>query len=389
MAIHVISGLLREGIPGSLSVWTLLWTALAITAVTIIKWYSTGAINTSERNMHGKIVLVTGGTSGIGAAAALCLARQGAQIILLVHQSAKDVFLVEYVEDMREQSGNELIYAEQVNLSSLYSIRQFATKWIDNAPPRRLDMILLCAATMTPPGKSRKILEEGLEETWMVNYLANFHLLNLLSPAIRAQPPDRDVRIIFASCSCYEKSPPIKYDSGLTEKDWSPTKAYAQSKLALNIFALEFQKRLAAYKRPDGAPMNAHVIVVDPGYSRTPGMRRWLTRGTLWGLGVYLSLWHLAWMLLKNSENGAQSILYAAMEAKYGRGSGGKFLKECREIEFSRSDIKNETISEALWSSSEKLINSLERKASIKRAFLKDENKKTKLGKTTHEKNTQ
>lgn len=351
--------------------WSILWTTLAIIIVSIAKWLSIGTRNTSERRMNGKVMMITGGTSGIGAALAFRLAQRGAQIILLVHQPPNDVFLIEFIEDMRSKSGNQLIYAEQVDLSSLYGIRKFATKWIDSAPPRRLDMIILCAATMTPPGKPRKVTEEGIEETWMVNYVANFHLLSLLSPAIRAQPPDRDVRIIFITCSCYIRCPPLYDDSKLRKEKWNPSRAYNQSKLAMNIFALAFQKHLAAYKRPDGAPTNTHVIVVDPGYVRTPGMRRWLTRGSLWGLCIYILLWHQAWIFLKSAEDGIQSILYAVMDAKFGRSTLEKLIKECQEIGFKRNDINDEAIAKILWNNTENLIMKVEKKEAEKRAIAK------------------
>ena len=274
--------------------WTIFKVVAALTLLGLLKWYSAGRPNTSERKMHGKVIMVTGGTSGIGAEVVRDLAERGAQIILLTHQSPSDMFIVDYIEDLRDQTGNQLIYAEQVDLSSLYSIRRFATKWVDNAPPRRLDMIILCAATLTAPGKPRVVTGEGLEETWTVNYLSNFHLLSILSPAIRAQPPDRDVRIIFTTCSSYIQSPAIGDGSiAQKKKGWTPRNAYAMSKLALTIFGLAFQKHLDAYKRPDGMPVNARVVFVNPGYSRTPGMRRWLTRGTLWGLALYLSFWQV------------------------------------------------------------------------------------------------
>lgn len=374
-------------LPNINNVGSILKIAVALTVVGLVKWYSIGAINTSERQMHSKVVMITGGTSGVGAATALALAQRGAQIVLLVHQSPKDIFLVDYIEDLREKSGNEMIYAEQVDLSSLYSIRQFATKWIDNAPPRRLDMIILCAATLTPPGKPIINTDEGLEETWVVNYLANFHLLSILSPAIRAQPPDRDVRIIFATCSSYIRSPPVDDGSiALKKKEWSPALSYARSKLALTVFGHAFQKHLDAYERPDGSPMNARVIFVDPGYSRTPGMRRWFSRGTLWGLGVYLILWQNVWLLLKSSEGGSQSFLYAAMEATLGRGAGGKMIKECQEMNFARSDVKDEKVAKKLWEGSEKLIERVEREEAVKRALQKKDEEKAEKSEKPKEK---
>jgi hypothetical protein len=233
---------------------------------------------------------------------------------------------------------------------------------------------VLCGSTITPPGKPRVVTEEGLEENWMVNYLANFHLLSILSPAIRTQPPDRDVRIIFTTCAAHIRSPAVQDGSeALKKKNWSSSKAYAQSKYALTIFGQAFQKHLESYKRPDGAPMNARVVFVDPGYCRTPGMRRYLTRGTLWGLSLYLMLYQSVWLLLKSSEGGAQSFLYAAQEASLGRGLGGKLIKECRETEFPRKDVKDEKIAKQLWEGSEKLIERVEREEAVKRALQKKE----------------
>jgi NAD(P)-dependent dehydrogenase (short-subunit alcohol dehydrogenase family) len=374
MVVYIV----KQAISGRFSwlpdAWTILKVVAGITLVGLLKWYSAGRPNTAERKMHGKVVMVTGGTSGIGAAVVRDLAERGAQIVLLTHQPPSDMFVVDYVEDLRSQTGNQLIYAEHVDLSSLYSIRQFATKWINNAPPRRLDMVILCAATLTAPGKPRFLTREGLEETWMVNYLANFHLLSILSPAIRAQPPDRDVRIIFATCSSYLDSPQVEDGSvALKKKDWTPRKAYAMSKLALTIFGFAFQKHLDAYKRPDGMPTNTRVIFVNPGYSRTPGMRRWLTRGSLWGLAAYLAFWLGPWIILKSSEGGAQSVLYAAMEISLGRGAGGKLIKECLEMGFARSDVNDETKAKKLWEGSEKLIERVEREEAVRRALVKKE----------------
>lgn len=372
MPIHFAASALSSDLPWLPSVWTILPAIALVAVVALLKWYSMGATNTAERQMHGKVIIMTGATSGIGAATALSLAQRGAQLILLVHQAPNDLFLLDFIDDLREKSGNEMIYAEQVDLSSLFSIRKFATKWIDNAPPRRLDMLILCGATLTPPGKPRTLTDEGLEENWMVNYLANFHLLSILSPALRTQPMDRDVRIIFATCSSYLGSPAIGDGTGaMKEKDWSPSKAYARSKLALTIFGQAFQQHLDAYKRPDGVPMNARVIFVDPGFARTPGMRRWLSRGTLWGLGLYIVFWQNAWIWLKSAEGGAQSFLYAAMEVTLGRGPGGKLIKECQEAAYARSDVKDEKEAKKLWEASEKLIERVEREEAVKRAFEK------------------
>ncbi|KAL2023071.1 hypothetical protein VTK56DRAFT_3981 [Thermocarpiscus australiensis] len=381
MPIPFLLSLYFDGLPPWFpEPWRLLKWSTAIGTLALAKWYSSGRRNTSERNMHGRVVLITGGTSGIGAAVAFELAQRGAQIVFLTRQPPSDPFLVDFIDDLRAHTDNQLIYAEQVDLSSLHSIRQFATRWIDNAPPRRLDMIVLCAATLTPPGGARTETAEGVETTWMVNFLANFHLLGILSPAIRAQPFDRDVRIVVPTCSSYIASPRLD-DGGTLEfaqaankdKDWTPRRAYARSKLAMMVFARAYQKHLDAYKRPDELPMNARVVLVDPGYARTPGMRRWLTRGSLWGLLLYLVLYMFAWLFLKSPHMAAQSILYAAMDGSLGRGAGGRLIKECMEVDCARKDVDDEEVAKKLWESSDALIERVEKEQAIKRAKAKKE----------------
>lgn len=234
--------------------------------------------------------------------------------------------------------------------------------------------------------------EDGLESTWGLNYMANFHLLSILSPALRAQPPDRDVRIILGTCSSYmggrlpDFDAPAKVDkkSKKTAKPasepiaFTPAGVYATSKLALMTFAIAFQKHLSSYTRPDKKPMNARVIIVDPGWTRTPGMRRFLTFGSLWGLALYLFMWPLWWLVLKSSDQGAQTFMYAAMEAQYGRGDGGYFLKECRQFKFLRNEIEDEAVQQRLWEGSEKAIQALEKEGAKRRAMeKKSEGKKT------------
>lgn len=315
---------------------------------------------------------------------------------------------------MRKNTGNQLIYAEQVDLSSLHSIRTFATKWIDNTPPRRLDMLLLLAGTAIPNSRDRKPTVDGLDEEWAVNYLGNFHLLSILSPALRVQPSHRDVRVIVASCTGYigakfdlettntsttppdstlagddEKARITRTKNGLGKvqkphpKPTSTTTAasnkrkiknmFALSKLSLLVFAQAFQKHLNAYKRPDGLPPCTRVIAVDPGLTRTPGTRRWLTRGSLWGLLVYLLTWPVWWLVLKSPQQGAQSVLYAAMEAALGVGEGGYFVKECRQVDFARREVRDEEVARVLWEFSEKMVETREKESAVRRAVEKKE----------------
>ncbi|KAF2833253.1 NAD(P)-binding protein [Ophiobolus disseminans] len=398
MPVNILAQVFDQGLSSIPLGWTAVKVAPFFALLYLLKWFFNGAVNKSERNMHSKVVMVTGGTAGIGAEVVKQLATRGAQIVLLVQQPLTDPFFVDYIEDLRTQTGNELITAEHVDLTSLHSIRLFATKWVDNAPPRRLDMVILCANTMTPAGGKPTMTEDGLESSWGLNYVANFHLLSILSPALRAQPPDRDVRIIFGTCAAYvggqlpdfdAKSSTAKSKKERAQTEFRPSNVYATSKLALMTFAVAFQKHLSTYARPDKKPMNARVIMVDPGWTRTPGMRRFLTFGSLWGLALYLFTWPVWWLVLKSGDQGAQTFLYAAMEAQWGRGDGGYFLKECRKVSWSRKEIDDEVLQKQLWESSSKTIEILEKEGAKKRASEKKEKEKAEGKSTAKESNSE
>lgn len=326
------------------------------------------------------------------------LALRGAQIILLTHAPLTDPFLIDFIMDLRTSTENDLITAEHVDLASLHSIRLFATKWIDNSPPRRLDMIILCANTQTPPGAKLTNTEDGVESSWGINYLANFHLLSILSPAIRAQPSDRDVRILVGMCSSHmggrldeeslSKAIGAKPQKNVVKgskkvlpaeaKPYRAANAYADSKFALFAFAEAFQKHLSAHKRSDGQPSNARVFVVDPGWTRTPGMFRYLTAGSLWGLAAYLIMWPFWWLVLKSPMQGAQPFLFAAMEAALMMTEGGLYIKECRPRPITKLEVIDEKIQKVLWEESDKMITLFETESAVRRA----EEKKVKEAKS-------
>ena len=367
-----------------------------------VRWSWSRSVKHSVGRVPTFTNVLQGGTSGVGSEVVRGLAVRGAQIVLLTQDPVGDPFLVEYIDDMRATTNNDLITAEQVDLASLHSIRTFATKWIDNAPPRRLDMIILCANTMTPRGGKLQSTEDGVEIMWGINYLANFHLLSILSPAIRAQPPDRDVRIIMGTCTSYiagelpvhaerpdenttngsakksKKTPPKMAAPKQSSAKFSPSAAYASSKLALMTFAHAFQKHLSSYARPDKNPYNARVIMVDPGLTRTPGMRRHLSWGSITGLLLYLVMYPFWWIVLKSPAMGAQSFLYAAMEAEYGRGEGGWLIQECGRTRVKRADVQDEAVQKSLWEYSEGMVQEAEKRGALARANRKKEEEATK-----------
>jgi NAD(P)-dependent dehydrogenase (short-subunit alcohol dehydrogenase family) len=209
-------------------------------------------------------------------------------------------------------------------------------------------MIICNAGVLGSPFKPPQTTIDGIERHWGVNYLAHYHLLNLMSPAIRAQPPDRDVRIIFTTCALYA----IGKTDLLPTQPW---KALGTSKLALMMTAQDLQRQFDTYQRPDKAINNIRCFCVDPGLVRTPMFRGFLSFGSIWGLLVYLIMWPIWFILLKSAWEGAQTILHCAMSpiAYDKRGEEGwklaGYYRDCREARYTSVESADVDIKGTRW----------------------------------------
>ena len=362
-----------------------------LVAAFLFKLYTNGSSNTWERKLHGKVYIMTGGTSGIGASLAREMASRGAQLILLTSQAAEDadasakIWLTDYIEDLRESTGNEMIYAEDCDLSSLYSIRKFATKWLDNKPARRLDGIICLAGESLPMGKLRSNSIDGIEIQMAINYLGHYQLLTLLEPALKVQPPDRDVRVLLSSCLSQNLGQIDLNDLLWEERSYpqrSPWKVYGTSKLLLNMFAKEFQRKLESVERADKQPCGVRVNIVNPGIVRSPSTRRFLSFGTIWGLLLYLVLYPIFWLILKSTQMGMQSYIYALNSPEIFPLKGGQYIKECKIIEQeSRKELHDPELQKKVFEITAAKIDKLERASALERNKNKSKKKDEKVEK--------
>lgn len=369
-----------------------------LAVATLVKLYTNGASNTWERKLHGKVYIVTGGTSGIGTAVVRDLASRGAQIVLLTSQlsgesdaSAK-IWINDYINDLRESTNNQMIYAEDCDLSSLYAIRKFATKWLDNSPARRLDGVICLAAECLPLKSLRTNSVDGVEIQMAINYLGHYHLLTLLEPALRVQPPDRDVRVLLSSCLSQALGSVDLNDLLWEDKTYpqkKPWNVYGTSKLLLNMFAKEFQRKVESTPRADKQPCAVRVNVVNPGIVRSPSTRRFLSMGTLFGLLLYIILYPFFWLFLKSCEQGSQSYEFAINSPNLHTMNGGNYIKECDILpNESRTELRNIELQKEVFNITAKKIEMLEKRSAIKRNQGKKKEDKRSHNKGENEKNS-
>jgi NAD(P)-dependent dehydrogenase (short-subunit alcohol dehydrogenase family) len=200
-------------------------------------------------NQQGRIAVITGANSGIGLEAARELARAGAQVVMACRDTARGDRAAETIRDAIPDA--ELDVA-QLDLASLDSIRAFAERY----PHERLDLLVNNAGVMASP---RRKTADGFELQLGTNHLGHFALTGLLLERLSATPRSRVVTI----SSTAHKFGRIKFDDLQSERSYNRWLAYAQSKLANLLFALELNRRLRA------AAAEQFSLAAHPGYSAT------------------------------------------------------------------------------------------------------------------------
>lgn len=380
MPIEIINSLIFNG-PESIPKYeSLKRYGIPLFVLGILKYYFKGKSNTWERHMHGHVVIITGGTSGIGEEIVNELAYKKAQIILLV-KNVLDSWLIEKIEELREKSQNLMIYAEECDLGSLHSIRKFATKWLDNQTPRRLDAIICCASELVLKGSPKEFTSDKVEKQIGINYLGHYHLIDLLSPSIRSQPPDRDVRICIATCSSHVMGEIDMSDLLWENKPYPENKpwyVYGTSKLLLGLFVKEYQRQINNYIRNDKLPCNVKINLINPGITRTPSMRRFLSIGTIIGLIIYIMLYPIMFTFIKNSNQGAQSFFFCLFSPLILKSKGGEWIQNCKFKKEKKKEYNDHELQKKVFNETAKLLKVIEKNSVIERKKKEMRDKKKK-----------
>ena len=189
-------------------------------------------MDTHERPMAGRTVLVTGATSGIGRATAVALAAMGAHVAVAGRDRTRTE---DTVREIRAASGEkaDMFVAD---LSSLGQVRLLAEEALAALP--RLDVLV---NNVGGYWNTRHVTVDGLEHTLALNHLAPFLLTNLvLDRMTQSGTPARVVTV----ASNAEALGRIDFDDLQGERNYSGARAYNQSKLANVLFTYELARRL-------------------------------------------------------------------------------------------------------------------------------------------------
>ena len=171
------------------------------------------------------------------------------------------------LQNIRLAHPGATIDYENLDLASLVSVRAFAAKFA--GAHGALDLLVNNAGVMLPP--KRYETADGFELQFGTNYLGHFLLTALLLPLLRAGAAPR---IVSLSSAAHKMQADIHFDDLQWTKRFNSWQAYAQSKLAMLIFALELQRR------SDAGGWGLMSNAAHPGFARTglqsagPGLGR-------------------------------------------------------------------------------------------------------------------
>ncbi|MCA9935908.1 MAG: SDR family oxidoreductase [Anaerolineales bacterium] len=245
-----------------------------------------------NKDLNGRIYIVTGANSGSGFATSKQLAEQGAHVIAACRRvnAGKEAFA-----DLGNVRGSVEIM--ELDLASLASVRRFAEAFL--AKHDRLDGLVNNAGVMaTPKGQTT----DGFETQFGINHLGHFLLTELLLDTLKASAPSRIVCVSsMAHAEMRGITGEINFDDLLFEKRaYVPYAAYAQSKLANVLHALDLAQRL------EGTGVSA--FSVHPGWIRSN-----LAKG---GLGLMQNvLWPIRGTIgLMTWFEGAQTSLHCLLD---------------------------------------------------------------------------
>ncbi len=245
--------------------------------------------------LAGKTALVTGPTSGLGAAAADALARLGARVILVGRSEARlerrrGSLIARHLEDR--------FPAVVADMSSLASVTA-AVEQIAGAESR-LDILVDNAGAIEP---ERRVTEDGMEATFATMVAGPFALIAGLRPLMEASQ-GRVISVV--SGGMYAQPLPLD-DLQFERGAFDGTRAYARAKRASTALIREWARR---YRRG-----SVRFNAMHPGWADTPGLADSLP-------GFY----ELMGPVLRTVEEGVDTVVWLAADPAAGAKGGQLFL---------------------------------------------------------------
>lgn len=290
-------------------------------------------------SLAGKVVLITGGNSGIGKEAAVELARLGATVVITARNELRGGKALAEIR-RRSRQPDERVRLLPLDLARFRSVRECAATFLDTYD--RLDVLVNNAGGII---SDRRITEEGFEMTFGVNHLGHFLLTRLLEDRLIASAPSR---VITVSSIAHRLAGGMTWSNLQHDGLYNGTVVYNESKLANVLFTKELAERLGG----TGVVANClHPGAVRSGFANaedTHGVER---------LAIVLGR-----PFMVSPHRGAQPIVRLAADPRYAEVTGGYFvggyLTRCAQHQPSAA-ARDPDAARRLWQVSEELVESV------------------------------
>jgi NAD(P)-dependent dehydrogenase (short-subunit alcohol dehydrogenase family) len=276
-------------------------------------------------NMHGKVVVITGATSGIGEAAARRLASMGARVVLVARDRTRAEAVLARLRNDDTGISHSVHYAD---LSRVSEMKRLAAE-ITAAEPR-IDVLINNAGALF---SSRQMTEDNLELTFSTNHMAYFVLTNGLRERLFLSAPAR----VINTASSAHQGWKLNFDDLQSSRDFSGLAVYGRSKLCNMLFTRELSRRWA----PKGVTANSlHPGFVDSRFGDASG-------------GILSRTLRLGKIFAISPEKGAETIVYLASAPDVAHVSGEYFCK-CRPVTPAKAAM-DDAAAKRLWAMSEEI----------------------------------
>ncbi|XP_012278264.1 dehydrogenase/reductase SDR family member on chromosome X [Orussus abietinus] len=259
-----------------------------------------------------KVVIVTGGSRGIGATIVKLLLKCDMEVIIACRNPAAGDMTIRQIREAGITKGRACVY--ELDNASFKSIRRFSEKIKENYT--KIDILVNNAGIMFTPYSE---MEDGFEQQWGVNYLSHFLLTSLLLPLLKAAgTKDEHARIVNIS-SCAHILGSINFEDVNCKNEFIAQAAYSQSKLAQVMFTKTLQELLKQEN------MYIDAYAVHPGIVNTDIFQHSYVNKLQW----------LKRLLFKSPEQGATSVVFAIVDISI-QDKGGLYFSNCREVAVNR-----------------------------------------------------
>lgn len=275
--------------------------------------------------MRGKVVVITGATSGIGWVAAEKLARMGARLVLVARDRSRGEATLARLREAGPGAAHSVHYADLETIAEMKRVAQD----IAAAEPR-VDVLINNAGALF---SSRQVTADGLEKTFALNHMSYFVVTLGLADRLRATP---GARVINTSSDAHRRVR-LDFDDLQSVKDYSGFAVYGRSKLCNILFTRELAKRW----RDSGVTANS----LHPGFVAT-------RFGDHSG-GMFQRFIGFAKLFAISPEKGAETIVYLASSDAVAQ-QNGEYFYQCRAVHPARAAQDDES-ARRLWEESARL----------------------------------